>query len=536
MNTGPVTKLDNKVTSPVEAVREIITKSINRSVGDALELRRVKAEICKEYKIQMPTNADILKEYRTMIEQGDMEEDFAFMRILQVRSVRTLSGIAPITVLTKPYQCPGRCTYCPTESNMPKSYIDTEPGAMRALRLKFDPYEQVTKRIEALERNGHIPEKCELIVLGGTWTAYPNDYQEWFMKRCYDGFNLDERPDGAETLEEAKRLNEIAKYRVIGCTLETRPDHIDEAEVKRLRWFGATRMQIGVQTLNKHVLALTLRDQTNEGVQQATKLLKEAGIKITYHMMQNLPGAIPETDLHDIKTIFSDPAYQPDHIKIYPCVVVKSAPLYRHWKAGRYKSYSEQTLTDLLIDIKNEVPYYCRIERLVRDIPENSIEGGNTVTNLRQMMQDKGAQCDCIRCREPRDDISGIEEAQLYIDEYEASDGTEYFISYENADRTKLFGFVRLRLQSIDHHWYEELQDAAIIRELHVYGQLIPVSDKVSKAAQHRGLGRKLMAEAEMVAKEKGFKKSAVIAGVGVRKYYEKLGYELAEEYMVKSL
>lgn len=503
---------------------------------DAFTLRQIKAEVCKEYGIQMPTNASILEEYKTMIKQGDAEEDFMFMQVLQVRSVRTLSGIAPITVLTKPYACPGRCTYCPTESNMPKSYIDTEPGAMRALRLRFDPYEQVTKRIEALERNGHVPEKCELIVLGGTWTAYPNDYQEWFMKRCYDGFNLDERPDGAESLDEAKRLNETAKYRVIGCTLETRPDHIDEAEVKRLRWFGATRVQIGVQTLNKHVLALTLRDQTNERVQEATKLLKEAGLKITYHMMQNLPGAIPDTDLNDIKTIFSHEGYQPDHIKIYPCVVVKSAPLYRHWKAGRYKSYDEQTLTDLLIKIKDVVPYYCRIERLVRDIPENSIEGGNTVTNLRQLMQDRGVQCRCIRCREPRADISDIDNAELCIDEYAAADGTEYFISYESPDRSKLFGFVRLRLQNREQHWYEELQDAALIRELHVYGQLVPVSDKETGAAQHRGFGRKLMTEAEKIAKDHDFTKSAVIAGVGVRKYYEKLGYELVDEYMIKTI
>lgn len=516
-----------------EAIQEIITKAINRNVSEALSLRQVKAEVAKQYKITMPTNANILQEYKTMITQGDAEEDLTFMQVLQVRSVRTLSGIAPITVLTKPYQCPGRCIYCPTESNMPKSYIDTEPGAMRALRLKFDPYMQVTKRIEALERNGHVPEKCELIVLGGTWTAYQNDYQEWFMKRCYDGFNQDEA--GAATLEEAKRKNETAKYRVIGCTLETRPDHVDEAEVKRLRWFGTTRVQIGVQSLNKHVLALNLRDQTNEQVQVATQLLKEAGIKITYHMMQNLPGAVPETDLHDIQTIFNHPGYQPDHIKIYPCVVVKSAPLYRHWKAGRYKSYSPETLTELLIKIKDVVPYFCRIERLVRDIPENSIEGGNTVTNLRQLMQDRGVQCKCIRCREPRQDTSGIEGAQLFIEEYEASNGQELFISYESPSRDKLFGFVRLRLQNRDQHWYTELQDCALIRELHVYGQLIPVS-QAGKAVQHKGFGRKLMIEAEQIAKQRGFTKSAVIAGVGVRKYYEKLGYQLTEEYMVKDL
>lgn len=481
----------------------------------------------------MLKNADILAEYKRLIDNKDMEADLAFMQLLQVRSVRTLSGIAPITVLTKPYQCPGRCIYCPTESNMPKSYIDTEPGAMRALRLRFDPYQQVTKRIEALENNGHVPEKCELIVLGGTWTVYQDDYQEWFMKRCYDGFNQDEV--GAATLEEAKKKNETAKYRVIGCTLETRPDHITEAEVKRLRWFGATRVQIGVQSLNKHVLALNLRDQTNEQVQQATKLLKEAGLKITYHMMQNLPGSVPSSDLQDIKTIFNNPGYQPDHIKIYPCLVVKSAPLYRHWKAGRYHTYPQEVLTELLADIKGQVPAYVRIERLVRDIPENSIIDGNTVTNLRQIMQQKGVKCVCIRCREPRADTSGVEQAELITRQYDSADGVEYFISYEDVAKEKLFGFVRLRLQTREQHWYEELQDCAIIRELHVYGQLVPVAED-GTAVQHRGFGRKLMEEAERITREAGFKKIAVIAGVGVRKYYEKLGYQLVGEYMVKML
>jgi elongator complex protein 3 len=519
----------------VQAVQEILNTAIARHVADAKSLRSVKAEVAKRYGIQMPTNASLLAEYKNMVAAGTLPAQAAVWQMLQVRSVRTLSGVAPITVLTKPYQCPGRCTYCPTEANMPKSYIDTEPGAMRALRLRFDPFQQVTQRLAALEANGHVPEKCELIVLGGTWTAYPKDYQEWFMKRCYDGFNQDQLPEGAATLDEAKTLNETAKYRVIGCTLETRPDHIDEAEVKRLRWFGVTRVQIGVQTLNKHVLALTLRDQTNERVQAATALLKEAGLKITYHMMQNLPGAVPQTDLQDIKTIFSQSGYQPDHIKIYPCVVVRSAPLYRHWKAGRYQSYSEATLTELLADIKNVVPRYVRIERLVRDIPENSIVGGNTVTNLRQIMQQKGVHCVCIRCREPRADNSGLETAQLFIDQYESANGQEYFISFEDPQRQKLFGFVRLRLQQRSQHWYAELQDAAIIRELHVYGQLVPVAED-SRAVQHRGFGRKLMQAAETIAHDHRFTKIAVIAGVGVRKYYEKLGYTLSEEYMIKRL
>ncbi|MFA6474985.1 MAG: tRNA uridine(34) 5-carboxymethylaminomethyl modification radical SAM/GNAT enzyme Elp3 [Patescibacteria group bacterium] len=509
-----------------QALQELIQLAIERSVADAPALRTVKAEISKKYKMAMPTNAELLAELKNL-----KITDARLQKLLQICSVRTLSGIAPITVLTKPYPCPGKCIYCPAEQNMPKSYIDTEPGAMRALGLQFDPYLQVTKRIEALEQNGHIPEKCELIVLGGTWTAYQADYQEWFMKRCYDGFNFDEV--GAATLDEAKTKNETAQYRVIGCTLETRPDHITQAEVKRLRWFGATRMQLGVQSLNKHVLELNRREQTNEQVQTATKLLKEAGLKITYHMMQNLPGSVPESDLQDIKTIFSHPGYQPDHIKIYPCVVVKSAPLYRDWQAGRFKSYTPEVLLNLLVDIKQQVPAYVRIERLVRDIPENSIVGGNVVTNLRQIMQQKGVQCVCIRCREPRNDLSGLDQAELVTRDYDSADGTEYFISFENTEHTKIFGFVRLRLQHRTQHWYEVLQDAAIIRELHVYGQLVPVAED-GTAIQHKGMGRKLMEQAETIAQNHGFKKIVVIAGVGVRKYYEKLGYQLDQEYMVK--
>ncbi|MBI4407977.1 MAG: GNAT family N-acetyltransferase, partial [Candidatus Kerfeldbacteria bacterium] len=259
------------------------------------------------------------------------------------------------------------------------------------------------------------------------------------------------------------------------------------------------------------------------------------GLKITYHMMQNLPGSAPSSDLNDIKTIFSDAGYQPDHIKIYPCLVVKSAPLYRHWKAGRYHTYPPEVLMELLADIKANVPAYVRIERLVRDIPENSIIAGNTITNLRQIMQLKGVQCVCIRCREPRADLTGVDQAELVTRQYDSADGQEYFISYEDPTHTKIFGFVRLRLQQRAQHWYPELQDCAIIRELHVYGQLVPVTEE-GMAVQHRGMGRRMMEEAERVAREAGFKKIAVIAGVGVRRYYEKLGYQLDQEYMVKTL
>ncbi|HLD22069.1 MAG TPA: tRNA uridine(34) 5-carboxymethylaminomethyl modification radical SAM/GNAT enzyme Elp3, partial [Patescibacteria group bacterium] len=470
---------------------------------------------------------------KKMIANGDLEKNEQLWTLFSKRNIRNLSGVAVITVLTKPYYCPGRCVYCPTEARMPKSYLPEEPGAARAVKHEFDPFRQVSARLQSLEENGHTTDKCELIVLGGTWTTYNTEYQEWFLKRCFDAFNEIE----SANWQEAKTKNETAPHRVIGLTLETRPDHVTHEEVKRMRYLGCTRVQLGVQTTNQAVLNLTKRDQTNEQVITATRILKEAGFKISHHYMQNLPGATVETDVQTIRDAFQTPNFQPDHVKIYPTVVVKSAVLYQWWKEGKYKPYTQEELLQLLIDIKKLVPEWVRIERLIRDIPSTSIIAGNTTNNLRQIMERQGVACRCIRCREPRSSMVTAEDVELVCREYEASGGTELFLSFESHDKKTLYAFTRLRLQHLKKHWMPELQDTALIREIHTYGKLAAINSGKS-AVQHLGFGRRLMQEAEKIAKEAGYKKIAVIAGIGVREYFRKLGYTLegCGEYMVKNL
>lgn len=513
------------------AIEQIVLRSIDRAVQTDAELKRVKSEVAKEFGIGMVPNASLVAAYSQMIQEGSVQRNDQLWQLFTKRKIRNLSGVAVITVLTKPYYCPGRCVYCPTEARMPKSYLANEPGAARALRNEFDPYKQVQSRLESLHANGHSTDKCELIVLGGTWTVYPKKYQTWFLRRCFDAFN--ETP--ARSWREAKHKNEIAPHRVIGLTLETRPDHIDEAEARRLRWLGCTRVQLGVQTTDQAVLDLIKRDQTNEQVIHATRLLKEAGFKISHHYMQGLPGATMASDIKTIEDAFQTPDFQPDHIKIYPTVVVKSAVLYRWWKEGKYTPYTPEELTRLLIEIKRRVPEWVRIERLIRDIPGDSIIAGNTTTNLRQLMQQTGVECRCIRCREPRDAAVTLADVELVRRDYEASGGREVFLSYESHDRKTLYAFTRLRLQRLQHHWLPVLQDAAIIREIHTYGKLVPLAQEHGEV-QHIGFGRRLMAEAERIAKEEGYYRIVVIAGIGVREYFRKLGYTLEDEYMVKML
>lgn len=515
-----------------KAIQEIIYRAVDRGVTTAPALKRIKAEIAKEFGIGIVPNSEIVAQYRELIASGALKKDDDLWTLFSKRKIRSLSGVAVITVLTKPYFCPGRCTYCPTEAKMPKSYLANEPGAARALRNEFDPYKQVSSRLESLHVNGHTTDKCELIVLGGTWTVYPKHYQTWFLKRCFDAFNEFK----SKTFEEAKKRNETAPNRVIGMTLETRPDHVTRKEASRMRWLGCTRVQLGVQSTDDEVLRITKRDQTNAQVIQATRILKEAGFKISHHYMQALPGATVESDIKSIRDAFHTPDYQPDHVKIYPTVVVKTAVLYQQWKEGKYKPYTHEQLVTLLVEIQKLIPEWVRVERLIRDIPSESIHAGNTVTNLRQIIEDQEKSCVCIRCREPRfERVASVDDVDIVVREYDASGGREYFISYESHDRKTLYAFTRLRLQKLKKHWMPELQDTALIREIHTYGRLAKIDD--TGAVQHIGMGKKLMAEAERIALEAGYTKIAVIAGIGVREYFrKKLGYHLEGEYMVKDL
>ncbi len=500
------------------------------------DLRRLKRGYALAQKTSLPQNRTILAEYRKLREKNAAPPAPMLEQLLKIRSIRTLSGVAPIAVHTKPLGCPGKCVYCPTEDRMPKSYLSTQPAVKRSMANDFDPDRMVASRIAMLESNGHTTDKCELIVMGGTWSAHPKRYQETFLKGCFDGFN----GRRAKSLEEAQAWNETAAHRCVGMTLETRPDWITEEEIQRWRRYGATRVELGVQSIFPDVLNLIARGHGVDAVWRATELFKNAGFKITYHLMPGLPGSTPERDRKMFQTIFSDPHYQPDQIKIYPCLVNKHAELYQWWKDGRFIPYDDDTLDTLLGELKRMVPPHVRIARIFRDFPGESIQAGSAITNIRQLLQERlraqGIPCVCLRCREARNQKIDLKNLEFVLRSYPASSGAEHFLSFESRDRTILYAFLRLRFNgSHKHPFLPELHNAALVRELHTYGELMPVGGK-STSVQHLGLGKELMTRAEKMAAEYGWKKLAVIAGIGVREYYHKRGYHLEGTYMIKKL
>ena len=536
----------------------MISEIIRQKPRNARELMALKRKIAKKSGEKIPRHSELWREYLALAKSGKIKYDEKFARLLKRRAVRTLSGVAPVAVLTKPWPCPGRCIFCPTEKNVPKSYLSNEPAVMRAIRNKYDPYLQVRTRLEALEINGHRPEKIELIVIGGTWSVLPRAYKLWFIKECFRAANERQRKNKKEKrknykknniikikkeLQREQKKNERAKYKIIGITLETRPDYIDEKELVEVRELGATRVELGVQAIDDIILAKNNRGHGVAEIARATELLKNFGFKITYHLMPGLPGATAKKDLALFRRLFSDPRFQPDQIKFYPTVVTKGSKLYQWWKQGKYHPYSDKVLRKLIVDCKKSVPEYVRIIRLIRDIPGESIKAGNTITNLRQVMQQEGARCRCIRCREARDKKIIAKDLKLNIKKYSASGGTEYFISLDSRDGQTLFGFCRLRLPKLQIKNYKLkikdkdfifLNNFAIVRELHVYGELVPVGGK--KKTQHGGLGKKLLEQAEKIAHQNNFQNIAVIAGIGVRGYYKKLGYRLKAGYLVKKI
>ncbi len=522
-------------------------------------------------KIKQPANQQLLIAYQNLLEKKSIVPDTQMEFFLRKANVRTLSGVAIITSLVKPYTCPGKCIYCPTEFRMPKSYIATEPAAARALQLDFSPYEQMKRRIEMLERNGHPTDKIEYILKGGTWNAYPLKYQYWFILESFKACNdFDRKNPRGETKEEywndkpleelqkavdeEQTQNETAGHRIIGLTLETRPDAITAKTIHHMRLQGCTRIELGLQATDDKILELIKRGHTVQQFRDAIYLLREAGFKVDLHFMPDLPGSSPEHDVEMYKEIFTDPGLRPDMIKIYPNTVIKSAELYQWFLDGRYKSYGDEGLFRALFEMKLATPRYCRISRLIRDIPATEIENGNIITNLREMLEyelkKQGLHCKCLRCREiyrQKDNINQDEEPQIFVDTYETIGGTEYFISMEDKTRTAVYGFLRLRIPHSENSansinlenlkkLMPELERCAFIRELHVYGQMIEIGKTNIIGSQHKGYGKKLMAEAEKIAHEKGFNSLAVISGVGVRGYYEKLGYTKEGTYMIKKI
>ena len=501
-----------------------------------------KRETAKKYKILCPSNVELLKVYHELLKKKRIKKSEKIEDLLKTRPIRSLSGIVNVSVLTKPYPCPGKCLYCPLEKGIPKSYLSGEPAVERAKKLKFNPYLQVQKRIEMLKNEGHPTDKIELRIVGGTWSYYPKRYQNWFIKRCFNACNK----ENGRNLKEAQKLNEKAKHRIVGLSIETRPDFIDISEIKRLRELGVTMVELGVQSVYDDVLKLNLRGHGIRETILATKLLKDAGFKVLYQMMPNLPGSNLKRDEKMFEELFQNLGFQPDLLKIYPCALLKEAPLYKWYLKGEYKPYSEKILIELIKKIKKKIPYYVRIQRISRDIPSQRIvEGGAKISNLRQIItreiKREGWQCKCIRCREVREKYNPREKIYLFRKDYEASGGKEIFLSFENKNRTKLYSLLRLRLPSFIFQSAEVrppqvfpvLKKAAIIREVHTYGELVPISE-IKIAPQHQGLGKRLIKEAEKIAeKEFGLKKIAGISGVGARKYFKKLGYKLKDTYMV---
>ncbi len=476
--------------------------------------------------------------YRHFCNTGQLTFDAEVLRRLQMKPTRTLSGVATVTVLTKPFPCPGECIFCPTDVRMPKSYLHDEPGASRAASHNFDPYVTTLSRLRALDNIGHATDKIELLILGGTWSYYPEDYQRWFIKRCFDALNGVE----ADSLEEAHVLNETAEHRNVGLVIETRPDYVDADEVRRLRSYGVTKVQLGAQSCDDHILALNKRGHTVEQTRQAVTLLRAAGFKIQLHWMPNLLGATPESDRTDYLRLWADPGLRPDELKIYPNALVREAELVQWFDRGVYQPYSDDELIELIATCKVNTPRYVRLNRIIRDIPKEHIVAGSTLSNLREVVKQRlaseGRACECVRCREVRSTTAPVID-QINSIEYATRAGRELFLSIDTIDG-KLAGFLRLSLPSIDPAGLTglaELSGAAIIREVHVYGPVVALGrDGQTGQAQHSGLGARLIEAAETLARAAGYHRLAVIAAIGTRAYYRKHAFELDEFYLLKTL
>jgi len=481
--------------------------------------------------------SQLLGAYRALVKEGDLPPSRLVEQRLRGRPVRTISGVAPVAVLTEPYPCPGECIFCPDQASAPRSYLDGEPGVLRAQQNAYDPYRQTRARIEALSAIGHPTDKVELLILGGTWSAYPAEYQTCFLRRCFDALN----GVPSDTLPEALRRNQTADHRNVGLVIETRPDHITPDILRSLRLQGVTKVQLGVQSLDDRVLELNRRGHSSEDVRSAIDLLRQAGFKVVVHWMPNLYGATPASDLADFSRLFSDAAIRPDEMKIYPTALLADTGLHELWQQGRYRPYDEGALIELLADCKSLVQPYCRINRLMRDIPADYIVEGTRKSNLRQIIQrrmaDEDRSCRCIRCREIRGrDVLDITDVALEDVVYGTRSTDEHFLQYLTP-RGRLAGFLRLSLPRGPrvHVPIPEIRSAAMVRELHVYGPAQGLGDR-GTGAQHRGLGTRLLEDAAKVATAAGYSELAVIAAAGTSLYYRERGFTYGDLYPIRRL
>lgn len=474
----------------------------------------------------------------------------------RLKPTRTISGVTPIAVMVKPDSCPFNCIYCPggKATNTPKSYLPDSPVVLRAAPLGYDPYRQVEVRLRHYRYMGHPVSKVELIVMGGTFTALPVDYQEWFVGNAYKAINdypVFTGPSASPDLDRELERNEGAEVRVVALTIETRPDFAKPKHIDELLKLGATRVELGVQSVFDDVLARVKRGHDVKAVVEATRNLKDAAYKVCYHLMPGLPGSDPDRDLEMVKAVFEDDSFKPDCVKIYPTLVIPGTELYNMWLRGEYRSYSEGVWRWLIARIMSMVPRWVRVMRLGRDIPLHWVVDGPRMGNMREValstMRSMGLECVEIRCREvghryvKLGEIPNPRRLRINRIDYEASGGHEVFLEVID-DEDTLYALLRLRIPSPSAHRPEvRLGRAALIRELHVYGPELPVGSRAQDLIwwQHRGLGRILMAKAEHIALEEfNANRMFVISGVGVREYYRNLGYRKypGSFYMFKDL
>src|SRR5258706_7166270 len=433
-------------------------KDLARFVLDEIRLGRDVTKTLRSHPVEDGSGylnkSMLVTIYNEMVAAGEMEADLRLLERIRMKPMRTLSGVTTVTVLTKPYPCPGKCIFCPTDVRMPKSYLPDEPGAMRAVEHQFDPYAQVISRINQLKSLGHPTDKIELLILGGTWSSYKRDYQEWFVKRCFDAMNDPLTPtplpmgEGAEKagegeLNQAHTYNENTDHRNVGLVIETRPDEITPDEIRWLRHLGVTKVQMGAQSLDDRILDMNKRGHDGECTRKATAPLQSAGFKIVLHWMPNLHGATPESDRKDFARLWND--FCPDEIKIYPNQLLANAELYEYWQRGEFKPYTTEELIDLIADIKPSIPRYCRVNRVIRDIPSTNVVEGNRRTSLRQDVQDemkrRGTACQCARCREGKGKSVSAEAVKLDEITYQAGPAEKHLISYVTP-AIKLTGFI----------------------------------------------------------------------------------------------
>lgn len=600
----------------LDAYREPLLAILREVVSRPGLSRRDMEQILRQHRKDGQTffrNDDLIHAYRAFAgSYGLPPFDLAVLETLRLKPVRTSSGVTTVTVLTKPFPCPGECIFCPNDVRMPKSYLADEPGAQRAELNGFDPYLQTYARLAALHKIGHPTDKIEIIVLGGTWSFYPETYQIWFIRRIFEALHdfgrgidhtaqvrgllaaqsqfkpegqrpdLSVRIDGAalertynqvvqsmysaemyrsreqaqliaagiqprtpitefatwDELEAAHQENETAACRCVGLVVETRPDHISEQEVLRIRRLGCTKVQIGFQSLTDDVLRKNRRGHTVAATRRAVRLLRQAGFKIHAHWMPNLYGSTPELDVEDFQRMFDDPDFRPDELKIYPCSLIESAELMQRYRDGSWRPYTHDELMGVLVACLRRTPEYCRLTRVIRDIPGTDIVVGNKLTNLRQLVEDQlaqwGERSRDIRAREIGREA--VESAALQLDEvrYESSSGREVFLQFITPTR-EIAGFLRLSLPT-GSPITPELDQAAMIREVHVYGQAVNIGESVAGRTQHTGLGTQLIERAVKIATAEGYGRLAVISAIGTREYYRKRGFADATLYQIRAL